>query len=30
MEIAPAMTNNNVQAVMPKSMISDPGWFDRD
>ena len=25
----PAM-NKNVQAVMPKSMVSDPGWFNRD
>ena len=22
--------NNNKQAVMPKSMVSDLGWFDRD
>ena len=25
----PAM-NENVQAVMPKSMVPDLGWFDRD
>ena len=22
--------NNNEQAVMPKNMVSDLGWFDRD
>ena len=22
--------NNNKQAVMPKNMVSDLGWFDRD
>ena len=27
---APAMTNNNRQAVMPKSMIPNPGWFNRN
>ena len=27
---APAMTNNNRQAVMPKSMILDPEWFNRN
>ena len=27
---APAMTNNNGQAVMLKSMVPDPGWFDED
>ena len=28
--LASATINNNVQAVTPKSMVSDPGWFDRD
>ena len=27
---AQAMSNENVQAVMPKSMVPDPGWFDGD
>ena len=27
---APAITNGNVQTVILKSMIPDPGWFDRD
>ena len=27
---APATMNNNIQAVMPKSMVPDPGWFDGD
>ena len=27
--LAPAM-NENIQAVMPKSMVLDPGWFDGD
>ena len=27
---APATMNNNTQAVMPKSMVPDPGWFDGD
>jgi len=22
--------NNNTQAVMPKSMVPDPGWFNGD
>ena len=26
----PAMTNNNRQAIIPKSMVLDPEWFDRD
>ena len=25
---APAMTNENGQAVMPKNIVSDPGWFN--
>ena len=28
--LAPAMTNNNRQAVTPKSMVPDPEWFDGD
>ena len=27
---APAITNNNRQAVMPKNMVLDPRWFDGD
>ena len=27
---APVATNENVQAGMPKRMVADPGWFDRD
>jgi len=27
---APVTVNNNTQATMPKSMVPDPGWFDRD
>jgi len=23
-----AINNENIQAVMPKSMVLDPGWFD--
>jgi len=32
MSVAPvlAMTNNNKQAVIPKNMVPDPGWFDGD
>ena len=32
MSVAPvlAMTNNNKQAVVPKNMVPDPGWFDGD
>jgi len=31
MSTAPApMTNMNEQAVMPKNMVLDPGWFDRN
>jgi len=32
MSVAPvlAMTDNNKQAVMPKNMVPDPGWFDGD
>jgi len=26
----PAITNNNRQAVIPKSMVPDPEWFDRN
>ena len=29
-EPAPAPANKNVQAVMPKSMVSDSGWLNRD
>jgi len=28
--LAPVMMNNNIQAVMLKSMVPDPKWFDRD
>jgi len=28
--LEPVMTNNNTQAVTPKIMIPDPGWFDGD
>ena len=27
---APAATNKNIQAVIPKNMVPDPGWFDGD
>jgi len=27
---APAMTNENGQAVMPKNIVSNPGWFNGD
>ena len=27
---APVATNENIQAGMPKRMVPDPGWFDRD
>jgi len=31
MSVAPApVTNENIQAVMPKSMVPDSGWFNRD
>jgi len=33
MSNAPALavaTNENIQAGMPKNMVPDPGWFDRD
>jgi len=31
MSAAPApATNENVQTVIPKSIVPDPGWFDRD
>jgi len=26
----PATINNNKQAVMPRYIVLDPGWFDRD
>ena len=28
--LAPVTTNMNKQAVMPKNMVPDPGWFDGD
>ena len=28
MSTAPAVTNENAQVEMPKSMVLDPGWFD--
>ena len=28
MSTAPAVTNKNAQAEMPRSMVPDPGWFD--
>ena len=28
--IAPAVYNETVQAIMPKSIVLDPGWFDGD
>ena len=28
--LAPAVYNENAQASMPKSMVPDPGWFDRN
>ena len=28
--LAPAMYNKNVQTIIPKSMVPDPRWFDRD
>jgi len=27
---APAVYNKNTQTSMPKSMVPDPGWFNRD
>ena len=27
---APAAINENIQAVIPKNMVLDPGWFDGD
>ena len=30
MSTAPAVTNENAQVEMPKSMVLDPGWFDSD
>ena len=27
---SPALANENIQAMMPKSMVLDPGWFDGD
>ena len=32
MSVAPVlvMMNNNIQAVMPKSIVPDPGWFNRN
>ena len=30
MSTALAVYNKTVQAVMPKSMVLDPGWFDRN
>jgi len=27
---APAEYNKNVLTTIPKSMVPDPGWFDRD
>jgi len=27
---APTTSNENVQAVMPKNIVLDPGWFDGD
>ena len=27
---ASAAINENIQAVIPKSMVLDPGWFDSD
>ena len=29
-EIALATINNNIQAVIPKSMVPDPEWFNGD
>jgi len=26
----PVMMNNNIQAVMLKSIVPDPGWFNRN
>jgi len=28
--LALVMTNNNIQAIMPKSMIPDPEWFNEN
>ena len=28
--VAPALANKNIQAVISKSMVLDPGWFDGD
>ena len=30
MSTAPAVHNKTVQAIIPKSIVPDPGWFDRD
>ena len=30
MSIVPAATNENAQARVLRSMVSDPGWFDDD
>jgi len=27
---APAAINKNIQVVMPKNIVLDPGWFDGD
>ena len=27
---APAAINKNIQVVMPKNMVLDPEWFDRN
>jgi len=28
--LVPVTTNMNKQAIMPKNIVSDPGWFDGD
>jgi len=28
--LAPVTVNNNAQAIIPKSIVPDPGWFDGD
>jgi len=28
--LAPVAMNENIQAVIPKSMVLDPEWFDGD
>ena len=28
--LAPTTMNDNIQTVMPKSMVSDLEWFDKD